>query len=115
MYLRPKPCETEEDLLRLQEEFERNKAESKLKPAATFVSNKTDCGNTTVKNEQMETCMADIQEQLANTFEAIPSDMKLKEVTEKNTLDKMPAFRFNKERGFPVAKRRDVHIILYYK
>lgn len=41
MYARPKPGETEEDLLRLQAEFERQKAESKIKPAATVVSNKT--------------------------------------------------------------------------
>lgn len=38
MYPRPKPGETEEDLLRLQAEFERQKAENKIKPAATVVS-----------------------------------------------------------------------------
>lgn len=40
MYARPKPGETEEDLLRLQEEFQKQKAENKIKPAATVVSNK---------------------------------------------------------------------------
>lgn len=41
MYARPKPGETEEDLLRLQSEFEKQKAENKIKPAATVVSTKT--------------------------------------------------------------------------
>lgn len=41
MYARPKPGETEEDILRLQKEFEKNTAENKLKPAATVISNKT--------------------------------------------------------------------------
>lgn len=36
MYARPKPGETEEDILRLQAEFEKNK----VKPAATVISNK---------------------------------------------------------------------------
>lgn len=40
MYARPKPGETEEDLLRLQAEFERQKAENKIKLAATVVTNK---------------------------------------------------------------------------
>lgn len=38
MYSRPKPSETEEDLLRLQEEYEKNKAANKITPAAKFVS-----------------------------------------------------------------------------
>lgn len=40
MYARPKPEETDEDLLRLQEEFNRQKSENKIKLAATVVSEK---------------------------------------------------------------------------
>lgn len=34
MYKRPQPDESDEDLLKLQEEFLKNKAENKLTPAA---------------------------------------------------------------------------------
>lgn len=44
MYSRPKPGETEEDLLRLQEEYEKNKARNKIKPAANFVSSSNKSG-----------------------------------------------------------------------
>lgn len=37
MYARPNPSETDDDLLRLQEEFERNKAAKKIQPAAKLV------------------------------------------------------------------------------
>lgn len=38
MYKRPHPTETDEDLLRMQEEFLRNKAENKVVPAAKVVN-----------------------------------------------------------------------------
>lgn len=40
MYSRPKPGETEDDLLRLQEEFEKQKTENKITPAAQVVGDK---------------------------------------------------------------------------
>ena len=40
MYSRPTPRETDEDLLRLQEEFARQHSENKVKLAATVVSEK---------------------------------------------------------------------------
>lgn len=40
MYARPKAGETEEDLLRFQAEFEKQRAENKIKLAATVVSTK---------------------------------------------------------------------------
>jgi biotin synthase-like enzyme len=40
MYSRPSPQETDEDLLRLQEEFKRHHSENKIKLAATVVSEK---------------------------------------------------------------------------
>lgn len=40
MYSRPKPSETDEDLLRMQEEFTKINAENKIKLAATVISNK---------------------------------------------------------------------------
>lgn len=49
MYARPKPGETEEDLLRLQAEFEKQKAENKIKPAATVVSSKTQSQTINIK------------------------------------------------------------------
>lgn len=38
MYARPKPGETQEDLLLLQAEFEKNKLENRIQPAATVIS-----------------------------------------------------------------------------
>lgn len=49
MYARPKPGETEEDLLRLQAEFIKQKTENKIKTAATVVSTKTK-GNVFIYN-----------------------------------------------------------------
>ncbi|KAJ8946887.1 hypothetical protein NQ318_008243 [Aromia moschata] len=71
MYLRPKPGETEEDLLRLQKEFEKNKAENKIQPAATVVSS-TNKDEKEDRNDISDLTKVDIEEQLANTFEAIP-------------------------------------------
>lgn len=38
MYKRPHPMETDEDLLKLQEEFLRRKAENEIVPAAKLIS-----------------------------------------------------------------------------
>ncbi|KAJ8917851.1 hypothetical protein NQ315_010764 [Exocentrus adspersus] len=110
MYPRPKPGETEEDLLRLQDEFEKNKAANKVKPAAafhymlpTFVDEPSQ-----EKSENTITQEADIVDQLANTFEAIPNDMDLKVVAERKPEQRtVPCFQFVKGKGFPQAKRRD--------
>ncbi|RZC33485.1 RNA polymerase II-associated protein 1 [Asbolus verrucosus] len=106
MYSRPKPNETEEDLLRLQAEFNRQKSENKVKLAATVVSEK--------KDEKPETnedvCMVDIQDQLANTFEAIPDHSNLGGIVEKTVETyPLPPLNFSKNKGFPTAKRRDVN------
>ncbi|KAJ8961047.1 hypothetical protein NQ314_005976 [Rhamnusium bicolor] len=109
MYSRPKPGETEEDLLRLQGEFEKNKAENKVKPAATFVSERNNDEN----KKQPDNIGSDnfeIGEQLANTFEAIPSDIKLQSIIEKQIAPKNVSFKFNKGQGFPQAKRRDPNV-----
>lgn len=42
MYSRPKPGETEEDLLRQQKEYFEKKAANSIKPAAKFVSEKSE-------------------------------------------------------------------------
>lgn len=61
------------------------------------------------QTDKANTYKPDIKDQLANTFEAIPQDMDLK-----NIVEKMPerrnisVFQFNKGKGFPQAKRRDV-------
>ncbi|XP_056635856.1 RNA polymerase II-associated protein 1 [Diorhabda sublineata] len=107
MYSRPKPGETEEDLLRLQKEFEKNKAQNKIIPAATVVSDKTK-ENIQHEKESESTEVIDIQEQLANTFEAIPSNIKLKGIVENKSENIQCVFKFNKTSGFPKAKRRNV-------
>ncbi|XP_018578046.1 RNA polymerase II-associated protein 1 isoform X2 [Anoplophora glabripennis] len=110
MYSRPKPGETEEDLLRLQEEYEKAKAENKISPAATFVSlqkNETSQEQTSeIKSDKV-----DIGDQLANTFEAIPHDINLKNITEKKPeIRNVSVFKFSKGNGFPQAKRRDLTV-----
>ncbi|XP_028143373.1 RNA polymerase II-associated protein 1 isoform X1 [Diabrotica virgifera virgifera] len=107
MYARPKPGETEEDLLKLQEEFERNKAENKIQLAATVVSNKKSEDKSLVESSKAEVSEIDIKEQLANTFEAIPNDTQLKNVVEHKNQPSPSIFKFNRDRGFPQAKRRE--------
>lgn len=59
----------------------------------------------------MEISKADINEQLANTFEAIPTDMQLKGILEKREeITQLPPITFQKAMGFPKAKRRDVSV-----
>lgn len=128
MYARPKPGETEEDLLRLQAEFERGKAENKIKIAATVVSTRTQGKNfeklydiqfncffifekePQEHNNSLEASKADIEDQLANTFEAIPSDIEVKGIVEKHEKsDTISDLKFQKGVGFPKVKRRDVY------
>ncbi|KAJ8975454.1 hypothetical protein NQ317_000703 [Molorchus minor] len=106
---RPKPGETEEDLLRLQEEFERNKTKNKIKPSTTFVSEKSKQQRVIAKD--VEISKEEIEEQLANTFEAIPRDMKLQNIMERRPLSlKIQPSGFHAVKGFPQAKRRDPSI-----
>ncbi|CAG9862069.1 unnamed protein product [Phyllotreta striolata] len=113
MYSRPKPGESEEDILRLQQEFEKNKAENKVKLAAKVISNTTqDKPTTSTSNvECIDNSSVDITEQLANTFEAIPSNSNLKNIVERNSEHFHSSFKFNTvNKGFPQAKRRDLSI-----
>ncbi|CAH1115181.1 unnamed protein product [Psylliodes chrysocephalus] len=110
MYARPKPGETEEDILRLQKEFEKNTAENKLKPAATVISNKTKDETKKSIVQKDEVNEFDINEQLANTFEDVPSNINLKNIIEKKSETPQSLFKFNKGKGFPQAKRRDLTV-----
>jgi hypothetical protein len=106
MYSRPSPQETDEDLLRLQEEFKRHHSENKIKLAATVVSEKR------VENLQVveDACVVDIQDQLANTFEAIPEHKNLGRIVEKIPQNcERPGLNFSKSYGFPTPKRRDAN------
>lgn len=56
-----------------------------------------------------ESTGSEINEQLANTFEAIPNDIKLNTIVEKHGGEiNATQFVFQKSAGFPKAKRRDV-------
>ncbi|XP_044261913.1 RNA polymerase II-associated protein 1 [Tribolium madens] len=104
MYARPKPGETEEDLLRLQEEFNRQQSENKIKLAATVVSEKKDQKPPIVE----DACASDIHDQIANTFEAIPDPKNLGKIVEKHPeKSPLPQLNFNTSGGFPKPKRRD--------
>ncbi|EFA10420.1 RNA polymerase II-associated protein 1 [Tribolium castaneum] len=100
MYARPKPGETEEDLLRLQEDFNRAQSENKIKLAATVISEKRD--------QTAAPVATDIQDQIANTFEAIPDATNVGKIVEK-LADKtaLPLLNFSTNGGFPKPKRRD--------
>ncbi|KAJ3642874.1 hypothetical protein Zmor_025623 [Zophobas morio] len=105
MYSRPTPRETDEDLLRLQEEFARQHSENKVKLAATVVSEKQD------EKSQSSSDPNDIQDQLANTFEAIPDHSNLGSIIEKTPqTHTLPRLNFNTNRGFPAPKRRDAGV-----
>lgn len=59
---------------------------------------------------QEEKCKENIQDQIANTFEAIPTNMKLDPVCEKQARNRpITALKFD-HGGFPKAVRRDVCI-----
>ncbi|CAH1966202.1 unnamed protein product [Acanthoscelides obtectus] len=108
MYSRPKPGETEEDILKLQDEFLKSK--DKIKAAAKVISAKTETSGTSSEADSGTKNVANIEEQLANTFEAVPTNMQLRSIIEKQNQTRMPQVKFNNSRGFPQAKRRDPNI-----
>ncbi|XP_018327334.1 RNA polymerase II-associated protein 1 [Agrilus planipennis] len=116
MFKRPQPGETEEDILRQQEEFLRSKAEtSNLPPAATIV--KVNSGNQNdhgmdQSEVQMDTSTT-LQEQIDNTFEMIPSQINIGQIVEKssNTCEKPTLVIFPKHAGFPQAARRKENLL----
>lgn len=56
----------------------------------------------------------DVQAQLSNTFEAIPSTISIGGIVEKiPTEQKAPELQFSPDTGFPRAKRRDVSNISF--
>lgn len=98
---RPKPNETEEDILKQQEEFFKNK--DKIKPAAKLVAE-----NKSNINPESTQPNIDIKVQLANTFEAIPQNARLPSVVEKTVPRNTPSVMLSKHLlGFPQAKLRD--------
>lgn len=68
-----------------------------------------------VKNEE-QNVEDDVQTQLSNTFEAIPSNVNIGGIVEKvANRNEFPKLNFSKETGFPRAKRRDVSSIVRFK
>lgn len=64
------------------------------------------------KNEE-QNVEDDVQMQLSNTFEAIPSNINIGGIVEKvASRNEAPKLNFSKETGFPRAKRRDVSSIV---
>lgn len=55
----------------------------------------------------------DVQTQLSNTFEAIPRNINIGCVVEKNPGRDVKKFDFSNETEFPRAKRRDVSKIMW--
>ncbi|XP_076265671.1 RNA polymerase II-associated protein 1 isoform X1 [Rhynchophorus ferrugineus] len=114
MLKRPTPYDDEDEILRQQEEFFKQKAQNKIKPAAVVVSSnigENACSNKDEKNNsEEEQNQINIQEQIANTFEAIPTDMKLKEVVELNRTSLFKSRMKFDSGGFPKAVRRDPSI-----
>ncbi|GJQ84057.1 hypothetical protein Trydic_g10517 [Trypoxylus dichotomus] len=102
MYKRPQLGESDEDLLKLQEEFLKNKAENKIEPAA-----KVDVSSKQIL-ENSDNVEDDIQEHLSNTFEEVPNYKSLGQIIERKAeIELKPAaFKLQKS-GFPIAKRRD--------
>ncbi|KAK4875672.1 hypothetical protein RN001_012094 [Aquatica leii] len=104
MYKRPSPDETEEDILKLQEEFFKNKSKNAIIPAAKLINE-----NKEPIVQEKEDVQDDMPFQIANTFENIPSDINIGNVVEKVCSNTNVAVScFIHEKGFPEAKRRDL-------
>ncbi|XP_017772766.1 PREDICTED: RNA polymerase II-associated protein 1-like [Nicrophorus vespilloides] len=108
MYQTLKPSKSEENLLKLQEEFNKDKAAKKIKVAATVVSGYE-------KSERMEVespgeSAEEIPERLGDAFTDIPKNFKVGPIIERTSF-KVPRsgcnFKFSQATGFPIAKRRD--------
>ncbi|KAK9876898.1 hypothetical protein WA026_015934 [Henosepilachna vigintioctopunctata] len=113
MYSRPKPEESDEDLMTQEEEFLTKLKEKKIKPAAKVEAlyKKETAENINI-TESVKDVDIGIQQQLANTFESIPAYNNIKQVVEKRRIhdvDGIQPLVFSKG-GFPKAKRRDVNV-----
>lgn len=129
MYSRPKANESDEDLLKQQEQFMKLKAENKIVPAASvkisqkgYIADLTSCriiAYDVLENEtsssntnDQDAIESDLQAQLANTFEAIPDNVNIGNIIENISSKGVTTFSFTQDIGFPRAKRRDVRIIV---
>ncbi|XP_050310873.1 RNA polymerase II-associated protein 1 isoform X2 [Anthonomus grandis grandis] len=102
----------ERELLRQQAEYYKQKSEGKITPAAKFIA---PVGSKQAKNVPQAIVEppkgANIQEQIANTFEAIPTDMKLPEIVERHRGEPKSVVELKfASKGFPQVKRRDTNI-----
>ncbi|KAF2882598.1 hypothetical protein ILUMI_23566 [Ignelater luminosus] len=108
MYARPSSKETEEDILKLQEEFLKKKACNEIIPAAKISKESVD---SKTENAHENLAASNTQIQLENTFESIPSNINIGRIVEKTpTKYNGPQLEFTHRKGFPQAKRRDPSI-----
>lgn len=124
MYKRPQFGESDEDLLKLQEEFIKQKAENKVTPAAKIdISGKyirfrkyhynnryLYLDKKVLENQELGE-NEEVLEQLSNTFEEIPNYKNLGRIIEKkDDADFKPSLFKLEKSGFPVPKRREVRL-----
>uniref|UniRef100_A0A1Y1JZ13 RNA polymerase II-associated protein 1 n=1 Tax=Photinus pyralis TaxID=7054 RepID=A0A1Y1JZ13_PHOPY len=106
MYNRPKHTDTEDDILKMQEEFFKNKGNNSIQPAAKVVNVQKD--NVPSKSES-NTLLNDSL-QIANTFEAIPTNANIGSIVQKVNVNSGVVIQpFLHKRGFPEAKRRELN------
>ncbi|XP_060530096.1 RNA polymerase II-associated protein 1 [Cylas formicarius] len=117
MIRRPNTREDDEELLRQQQDFLKDIAQNKIKPAATvdkaneeYVSPSASMSDTDVNSKDASISLFDIQEQIANTFESVPTNMNLEKISEKELkVSTISSLKFDST-GFPKALRRDPDI-----
>ncbi|KAL1494575.1 hypothetical protein ABEB36_010151 [Hypothenemus hampei] len=115
MIKRPSVHDSDEDILRQQAEFLEQRSNDKIIPSASVINTEKELSSTKSNNEvssvQMEINNTEnIREQIANTFEAIPTNMKLERVSEKRGHSTDIKYLKFDSRGFPKAIRRDPKI-----
>ncbi|XP_066248015.1 RNA polymerase II-associated protein 1 isoform X2 [Euwallacea similis] len=115
MLKRPSVHDDDDEILRQQAEFFQQKAQKKIVPSAKLTShesNNASCSEIEKMdvNAQIGNTEGNIEDQVANTFEAIPTDINLSQIIEKkNDSADIPKLRFDST-GFPKAVRRNLDI-----
>ncbi|KAF5272229.1 hypothetical protein FQA39_LY01311 [Lamprigera yunnana] len=102
MFVRPKPNETEEEILKQQEDFFKNN----IQPSAKLVKDAKETESKVIKPKE-----DDVASQIANTFEYIPPNLNIGNIVEKfDTNINIPTSVFEPKRWFPEVKRRHLGV-----
>ncbi|XP_066141254.1 RNA polymerase II-associated protein 1 [Euwallacea fornicatus] len=113
-----RPCihDDDDEVLRQQAEFFQQKAQHKIIPSAKLATSHEGNNASSSAIEKMDVpsqignVEENIQDQVANTFEAIPTDINLNQITEKKSYSAgIPKLKFDSA-GFPKAVRRTLDI-----